>query len=152
MTVARARRLPGFQFQAQPPPLDESLPRLDIAAFVGFAASGPLHTPVVVEDPAQFAAIFGPDAALAWDAARGEPLLAHLAPTVRAFFKNGGQRAWVVRVAGANAATNLFPIPGLARIDAQGTITPGYARARSAGSWSDTLTVTAALASQTVAV
>ena len=70
MTVGVARRLPGFAFQVQPPALDESLPRLDIAAFVGFTASGPLHTPVVVEDPGHFADVFGQDATLAWDAVR----------------------------------------------------------------------------------
>src|SRR3712207_7471121 len=42
-------------------PLDEVLPRMDVAAFVGFAASGPLHLPVAVEDASQFAALFGAD-------------------------------------------------------------------------------------------
>ncbi len=152
MTVGVARRLPGFAFQVQPPPLDESLPRLDIAAFVGFTASGPLHTPVVVEDPAHFADVFGQDATLAWDAMRQAPLMAQLPPAVRAFFRNGGQRAWIVRVAGADAVTNRFPIPGLARIDGAGAVTPAFARARSAGSWSDPLGVTAALASQSFAI
>ena len=41
--------------------------------FVGFAASGPIDVPVPVEDAAQFADVFGADATLAWDAARGEP-------------------------------------------------------------------------------
>jgi hypothetical protein len=152
MTVGVARRLPGFAFEVQPPPLDEVLPRLDIAAFVGFAASGPLHTPVVVEDPAHFAEVFGQDAPLAWDAARQAPLMAQLAPAVRAFFRNGGRRAWIVRVAGAGAVSNCFPIPGLARIDGRGNIEPGFARARSAGSWSDSLGVTAALASRFYAI
>ena len=72
MTVARTtRRLPGFRFEAQSPPLDEVLPRMDVAVFVGFAASGPLHLPVAVEDAAQFAAVFGEDAPLVWDRARG---------------------------------------------------------------------------------
>ncbi|HKM52917.1 MAG TPA: hypothetical protein VJY33_05860 [Isosphaeraceae bacterium] len=152
MTVGVARRLPGFAFQVQPPLLDESLPRLDIAAFVGFTASGPLHTPVVVEDPSHFADVFGQDATLAWDAVRQAPLMAQLPPAVRAFFRNGGQRAWIVRVAGADAVANLFPIPGLARIDGAGAVTPAFARARSAGSWSDPLGVTAALASQSFSV
>src|SRR5688500_11275535 len=120
MIVGRAtKRLPGIRFEAQAPPLSETLPRMDIAVFVGFAASGPLHTPVAIESAAQFAAIFGDDAPLAWDERRGAMLQAHLAPTVRAFFRNGGRRCWVVRVARQRAGdrnpldrarANYFPI------------------------------------------
>jgi hypothetical protein len=161
MIVGRATtRLPGIRFEAQAPPLAEALPRMDIAFFVGFAASGPLHTPVAVESAAQFAATFGDDAPLAWDERRGATLQAHLAPAVRAFFRNGGQRCWVVRVArqrasGSNpldrARANYFPIPGMARAaftpDGKTItrITPAFARARSEGSWSDALRVSATL-------
>ena len=55
---------------------------MDIAAFVGFAASGPLHTPVAIESEAQFTAIYGDDARLSWDLEKGEQLYAHLAPAV----------------------------------------------------------------------
>src|SRR5207249_8859740 len=85
--AVRTRRLPGFRFEVQAQPLDEVLPRMDIAVFVGFAAAGPLHVPVVVEDAAQFGAIFGDDAPLAWDERRGEVVDAYLAPAVRAFFR-----------------------------------------------------------------
>jgi hypothetical protein len=129
------RRLPGIRFEAAPPPLDEILPRMDIALFAGFAASGPVHVPVVIEDAAEFAAIFGADAPLARDPVRGGVVRAHLGPAVRAFFRNGGTRCWVVRVAGA-ASSNFFPVPGLARA-AAGRITPAFARAASPGSWSD---------------
>ena len=37
----------------QPPPPDDVLPRMDVAAFVGFAERGPLDTPVAVEDLAR---------------------------------------------------------------------------------------------------
>src|SRR5260370_781011 len=37
-----AARLPGIQFEVVAPPASETLVRMDIAAFVGFAASGPL--------------------------------------------------------------------------------------------------------------
>ena len=87
------RRLPGIRFEAQPPALAESLPRMDVAVFVGFAASGPLNMPVAVEDAAQFAAVFGEDAPLVWDRQRGETVYAYLAPAVRAFFRNGDQNA-----------------------------------------------------------
>ena len=67
--------------------------RTDVAAFVGLARMGPLHTPVPVESARQFEAHFG------------APMdSGHLAYSVRAFFENGGTRCWVVRVAGADAA------------------------------------------------
>lgn len=94
----RARRLPGVRFEAPPPPVDP-LPRMDVAVLVGIAAAGPLHVPVAIEDSADFAAIFGEDAPLAWDGARRAGTFAHLGPAVRAFFRNGGRRCWVVRVA-----------------------------------------------------
>jgi hypothetical protein len=165
------RRLPGFRFEAESPPLSEWLPRMDVACFVGFAASGPLDVPVPVESVTQFDAIFGEDARLAWDRARGAFVHAHLAPSVRAFFANGGRRCWVVRVArtrhtraraGANplnlARANSFPVPGLACAvpDRDGLkvarIVPAFARACSEGSWSDSLTVSAALSARPVQV
>jgi hypothetical protein len=152
LTVARTtRRLPGFRFEAQTPPLDEVLPRMDVAVFVGFAASGPLHLPVAVEDASQFAALFGTDAPLAWDARRGETLYARLGPAVRAFFRNGGRRCWVVRVAG-RTRPNFIQVPGLARVKPDGRLAPALAPARSEGSWSDSLQAAAALLSRPLVV
>ncbi len=150
MATRVSRRLPGFRFETQPPDVSEPLPRMDVAAFVGFAASGPLHTPVAVDDVTRFAAIFGSDALLAWDPERGEEVRAHLAPAVRSFFENGGRRAWIVRVAADTARTNDFPVPGLAAVDFDvdgnvRSIAPALARARSAGSWSDALEIGAGL-------
>jgi hypothetical protein len=157
------KRLPGVRFEAQAPPLAETLPRMDIAFFAGFAASGPLHTPVAVESAAQFEAIFGDDAPLAWDGRRGATLRAYLAPAVRAFFRNGGRRCWVMRVARQKAGdgspldrarANYFPIPGMARAaftpdgETITRVTPAFARARSEGSWSDGLRVSATLESR----
>jgi len=152
MVVRTSRRLPGFRFEVQSPPLTDVLPRMDVAVFVGFAASGPLHKPVAIEDFAQFTTIFGDIIPLAWDAAKGEQVYAYLAPTVRAFFRNGGRRCWVIRVASDQAQYNYFPIPGLARVDSLGKITPAFARARSEGSWSDALQVSTALLSLPVVV
>jgi hypothetical protein len=162
MSGARSPRvLPGFRFETKAPPLAESLPRMDVAVFVGFAASGPLQTPVALESEAQFASLFGHDAPLAWDLERGEQIYAYLAPAVRAFFRNGGQRCWVIRVArrdveeleGLNRARyNYFPITGLARAvfgdDGGIALAPAFTRARSEGSWSDSLSVSSALLSR----
>jgi len=54
-------RLPGVVCQTALPPSGEEAIRLDVAAFVGFAERGPLHTPVAVEDAGQYAALFGGD-------------------------------------------------------------------------------------------
>ena len=156
MAVRTPRRLPGLRFETQSLPSIDVLPRMDVAVFVGFAASGPLHTPVVVEDIAQFTAIFGADLSLAWDQQRGETIYAYLAPAVRAFFRNGGRRCWVIRVAG-RAQYNTFRIPGLKQVflDSSGSvheIRDAVASARSEGSWSDSLHVAATLLSQTYAV
>ena len=116
MPVAAARRLPGVRFERRSPPLDLVLPRMDVAAFVGFASSGPLHTPVAVEDAMQFEALFGADAPLARDADSGAAVRGYLAPAVRAFFRNGGTRCWIVRVAADAASDTRFDVPGLVQI------------------------------------
>src|SRR5262249_14416516 len=100
--VAR-RPLPGVRFEGRTPPLRDPLPRMDIPAFVGFAASGPVNVAVPIEDPARFAMIFGGDVALPRRAGAVAPVTAHLAAAVRMFFANGGQRSWIVRVAGSGA-------------------------------------------------
>jgi hypothetical protein len=137
----QARRLPGVRFVAEPPVPEERLPRMDVAVIVGFAASGPLDTPVAVEDAAEFAGVFGEDLPIAWDSERNELVHAYLAPAVRAFFRNGGRRCWIVRVA-EGAVSNTFLVPGLVQHVPGGTGEPGtfsLARvsARSEGSWSD---------------
>ena len=95
MTVQYA--LPGVYFRVEPPRLDNALPRMDVAAFVGFAERGPLDTPVVMEDPTRFAEVFGVAPRLAWDSAVGSWQRAGLAAAVRDFFAQGGRRCWVVR-------------------------------------------------------
>ena len=145
------RSLPGIRFEAHPPPPVAILPRMDIAAFVGFAASGPIDTPVAVEDPTQFAAIFGEDAQLFWDEREGEQVTALLAPAVRSFFRNGGRRCWVVRVAAPAAGVTRFPIPGLVHRRPDGFLRPATLVARSHGSWADSLRVGAAVAAEGLA-
>ena len=154
MPEHRLRRLPGFRFEVQAPPLTGLLPRMDVACFVGFAASGPLHRPVPVASIPQFEMIFGKDMKLAWDEIRGEPVYAYLAPVVRAFFRNGGRQAWIIRVAG-EATTTYFPVSSLLQVvfddqDNIKEIRPAYAQARSPGSWPDAVRVSTSLMSRSV--
>ena len=149
MTVT-SRRLPGFAFELRAPQQPETLPRMDVALLAGFAASGPVGVPVAVEDAVQFAAVFGADAPLARDPATGRDAQAHLAPAVRAFFANGGQRCWVLRLAGA-AQTTRLPVPGLALASAADGGPPALAalalQARSPGRWADGLALATSLRS-----
>jgi uncharacterized protein len=103
-TLTYHGRLPGIDADAALPAAPQPL-RLDVTGFVGFAETGPLDTPVVVEDPTQYAAVFGGDLPLAQEA--GQPVWARLPTAVRAFFDNGGRRCYVVRV-GEDLST--FPI------------------------------------------
>src|SRR5438105_2265319 len=119
--MALARPLPGIRFEVQAPPSGDVLPRMDIPAFAGFAASGPIDQPVAVEDVAQFEMIFGAALPLAREAGSNTPLEAYLAPAVRAFFRNGGRRCWIVRLA-RGAQANRFRIPGLQRLADDGTL------------------------------
>ena len=121
-------RLPGIQFDVVAPAPVQTLVRMDIAVFVGFAASGPLQLPIAVEDIDRFEEIFGNDCILANDSS-GLPVYACLPSSVRAFFRNGGTRCWVIRVAGP-AMTNRFPIPGVIALQGN-TATQAHARARS---------------------
>jgi hypothetical protein len=159
-TNQKIRRLPGFRFEARAAARENVLPRMDIAVFVGFAASGPIGIPVVLDSAEQFNTIFGKSLPLVWNKEKGEMIYAYLAPTVRAFFRNGGKRCWVVRTARVvpnqekplnRAVYNFFPLPGIAcyHFDnkAPTDIAPAFARARSKGGWSDDLQIgTATLA------
>ena len=130
--TALARRLPGITVAAPPDQAAELLPRMDVAGFVGFAATGPVDVPVAVTDPAGFAEVFGAPVELFSDAVTGRPVRGYLADAVAAFFAMGGRRCWVVRVA-ARPRGNVFPVPGLACVG-PGGLTPAFARARSEGS------------------
>ena len=168
------RRLPGIQIDVAPPQAVEALPRMDVAVLVGFAATGPLHLPVPIESVSQYAAVFGADAPLAWDAIRGERVLAYLGPAVRAFFANGGRRCWVIRVARCAASevlwrqgntpkeatglpdvatSNRFAMPGVLSVAASThALSAALAQARCEGSWSDAVQVSSALAQQSFAI
>jgi hypothetical protein len=145
--MSRSRPLPGIRFEALTPPPGDALPRMDIPVFAGFAASGPVSVPVAVDDPAQFAMIFGGDVELPHARTERTPRFAHLGPTVRAFFRNGGQRCWIIRLAAARAPAS-FRIPNLFKVRDDGTAEPAFAAARSQGSWADGLRVAVNLVSK----
>jgi hypothetical protein len=141
----RRRRLAGIAVDPILPRRDDVLPRMDVAIFAGFAASGPVNLPVAVEDVAEFTRIFGSDAPLAWDAERGSTVYAQLAPAVRAFFDNGGRRCWIIRLA-RNAHVNALRVPGVAAI-INGMPEPLLLCARAPGSWSDGVALSASITS-----
>jgi hypothetical protein len=131
------RRLPGIAFETVPPTPAETLPRMDIAAFVGFADAGPVDVPVAVEDSARFRDLFGTDPILARDGSRDQTQGGLLGAAVEAFFANGGRRCHVVRVA-RSPVTRGFALPGLIAIG--GNLAEPYrARARCPGAWADHL-------------
>src|SRR3989442_15743580 len=101
--------LPDIQSKGGGPPAGETLVRMDIAVFVGFAASGPLNRPVAVESIPQFEEIFGSDLALAVDGS-GQTVYACLPSSVRAFYRNGGGPGLGVGVAGPGATPNTFSV------------------------------------------
>ena len=137
-------RQPGIAFVSSATSIAEALPRMDIACFVGFAARGPVHEPVAVENAEHYGRVFGGDLPLVWDAENSELLHAHLGPAVRAFFANGGRRAWVIRVA-EQPRSNRFPVPGLCRVAANGRLLPATLTASTPGSWSDPLSVASSI-------
>src|SRR5687767_13290567 len=65
-----------------------------VAAFVGLAASGPMHAPTLVSNWTQFTNVFG-------DFVEGS----YLAHAVYGYFLNGGGNAYVVRI-GADSGGN----------------------------------------------
>ncbi|HUH11949.1 MAG TPA: hypothetical protein VMK65_02520, partial [Longimicrobiales bacterium] len=131
-----ALRLPGIHFETVRPSAPLALPRMDVAAFAGFAARGPVGIPVEVQDVVRFAQVFGEDLALAWDPERGEMAHAHLPLAVREFFRNGGRRCWVLRLA-REPESARFRLPGLLR-SREGEVTgAAWAVASSPGSWAD---------------
>ncbi len=136
---------PGISFEAVAPPLAESLPRMDIAGFVGFAERGPIGTPVPVEGIERFRDVFGGPVELARDEETGRMDTSYLLPAVEAFFQNGGRRCWVVRVAHLPEVSSSpdsvrrthFGLPGLVSAEKEPTSTdtrrPSMVRARCYG-------------------
>ncbi len=156
MNTLLQRRLPGVRFDVPALALDEALPRMDIAFFVGFTASGPLRVPVAVESLADFEDCFGGEITLL-ARSDGSPVRGLLHPALRQFFSHGGRRAWVLRVAAPHARTAHFPLQQmllLRRTDAGAPwrVEPAWVAARAPGSWADRLQVFARCEAQPLGV
>lgn len=144
-------RLPGVYFLPSRRPRAAALPRLDVAAFVGYAERGPLDWPVAVEDLDTYRAVFGGDLAVAREQG-GRTVYANLPSAVASFFAQGGRRCYVVRVAGRNSTRTLFRLGGLVAL--RGEYEPGSSgsqpalaavHASSEGRWSASLRLAARL-------
>jgi Bacteriophage tail sheath protein len=103
--------------------------RTDVTGFVGIAACGPIDTPLPVQSWRQFQAHFG-----------GFTGSGFLAYTVRAFFENGGRRAWIVRVASCDPQAGA-KAAGITLRNSYGNEVWRMA-ASSPGSWGNNLEVT----------
>lgn len=132
-------RLPGVLCETRLSNLGQRPLRLDVAGFIGLAERGPLDVPVMIEDFSQYQLIFGGDLPVA--RVEGRPVFAHLPRTVEAFFENGGQRCYVVRVAGEGSRANQFQIPGLLHDVGGNNWQPVIVPAAWHGRWSDLVSV-----------
>jgi hypothetical protein len=70
---------------------------------------------------------------------------------VRGFFRNGGRRCFVVRVAGEGAQATGFQLPGLV-VRGRDRFRHARLAARSAGSWADGLRVAASIAASALVI
>jgi Bacteriophage tail sheath protein len=115
---------------ASGPPPGEPI-RLDVAGFVGIAPRGPVNQPVAVQNWAEYVRRFG---------THGPGYPGRLADAVATFFRQGGARAWIVRVAPPVADDSAVT---MLRFGSALTSGGGSVRlaARDEGSWGDTLTV-----------
>ena len=89
--------LPGLTVEVSAPPAVLPPPlRTDVAGFIGATRRGPIGTPVRVDSLNGYHDMFGdldPDAATSY--------------AVRGYFENGGELAWIIRVAGAEATATV---------------------------------------------
>lgn len=112
MTAGLNLGAPGVYAAPRAVPVADIAPvRLDVTGFVGVAWRGPVDEPVEVTGWSEFVERFGgvadPD---------GRPCPGLLPLAVRAFFDQGGARAWIDRIAPARPdplATALFKLRGL---------------------------------------
>ncbi len=103
--ISRAARAPGLAFEAIRPQADPSPLRSDVAAFVGPTRRGPIGVPVRVEGWREYVRAFGQ-----LDRELDTPY------SIRGYFENGGDVAWIVRLAapGATVSSATWTAKGLA--------------------------------------
>jgi hypothetical protein len=93
---------PGLYFEIAPPPPDVAPLRSDIAGFIGPTRRGPVDEVVRVEEWREFERIFG-----------GLDRASTTSYSVRSYFENGGETAYVLRIAaGAQAGGATWPPAG----------------------------------------
>ena len=116
--------LPGLTVGVAPPAALPPPLRTDVAGFIGATRRGPIGTPVRVESLNGYLDVFGdldPAAATSY--------------AVRGYYENGGELAWVTRVAGAaTTATAAWSVAGQ---DGFLPVTAYQVVATSPGSWAE---------------
>ncbi len=121
----RAVRAPGLGFEVVRPANDPSPLRSDIGAFVGPTRRGPIGVPTRVEGWREYRREFGE-----LDRDLDTPY------SIRGYFENGGEVAWIIRVAAPGATVSISSAPWTAT----GLAALGNAvfeiSAASPGSWS----------------
>src|SRR5450759_5104442 len=100
---------PGVYFEVVDRSIETvSATRTDIAAFIGIAERGPVHAPLRLRSWQQFQSVFGSFIADGY-----------LAYCVKAFFDNGGDTCYGVRVAAPSVQTQtngVQPVDGSASV------------------------------------
>lgn len=93
---------PGLRFEVVPPPAPPEPLRSDVAVFLGATRRGPVGEAVRIEEWRDYQRVFG---------GLGGGALTPYA--VRSYFENGGQVAWIVRLAGIGTfpALGTWPPP-----------------------------------------
>jgi hypothetical protein len=150
------RLLPGLAVEIPPAAAADALPRMDVALFAGFAERGPVHRPIAIDSVHAYASVFGGDLILARGQGDNKRAMAALAPSVRAFFSNGGTRAFVIRLARTEAVERRWrggaayapdDVATARTFTLQHVLGPGGGHARvrasSVGSWADDMRVSA---------
>jgi len=126
--------LPGLTVEPAPPAALPPPLRTDVAGFIGATRRGPIGKPVRVESLSGYRDVFGdldPAAATSY--------------AVRGYYENGGELAWVTRVAGAETtATAGWSVADLTGFDLVVADTTGFDRvtayqavATSPGTWAE---------------
>jgi hypothetical protein len=135
-TVGLRLGAPGVSLEMRPRPPEFEAVRLDVAGFVGVAPRGPVDEPTLVESWSAYRWLFG----------EGPGLLPW---SVRAFFAQGGQRAYICRVSplprisdpldSGLRAVAVHELAWSTEADATGPDTRLLIAARDEGAWGDAL-------------